>query len=137
MTESSVSDVPVDENLEILNLEGIGPVVTLRQIVLIMQGMKVQTPVLATTVGWIEELDRLTRTCAPVMLAPNATVVRNNLKQVDVPVARTVEDVPGEEVIRIEISGKGLGNPRRAAELSDLLYGIDDGQVDGSVKILD
>jgi hypothetical protein len=41
-----------------------------------------------------------------------------------------------EQIIRIEIRGEGLGNPRDAADLADLAYGIDDGQVDGSVTFL-
>lgn len=144
-----------DENLEIINLEGFGPVVTLRQIILVMQGMKVDKPAMDSTIAWVEELNQLGRTCEPVLLETAATVDRNNLKQVDVPVRRTIENVtdddldqvaascgpptlaPDVEVIRVEISGEGLGNPRSAAELSDLLYGIDDGNVDGSVKFLD
>jgi hypothetical protein len=42
-----------------------------------------------------------------------------------------------EQIIRIEIRGEGLGDPRDAADLSDLLCGIDDGCVDAEIVFLD
>lgn len=39
-------------------------------------------------------------------------------------------------IILVEIVCKGSTNPRNCSDLADLLYGIDDGQVDGSVDIV-
>ena len=87
------------------------------------------------------------------MVEPSITVLRNYQEQVEVPVKRTIEDVtdediervaakcdpptlaPGRQIIRVEIECSKQERCRDNADLANLLYGIDDGQVDGSVRI--
>lgn len=152
MTESNASDARIDENLEILNLEGFGPIVTLRQITLILEGMAVKKPAMVSTISWILELDRLARACEPVRLATDSEAIRNNLRQVDVPVERTesvalleqavTHCVPesvgtGRQVIRVEVECSEHVTCTSRDDLINLLTGIENGCVDGNVTFVD